>query len=554
MIDRKVKEVSKLQTIPLVLVDDEDMKRRGEKRGKRNKGKEVLTKKSSKEKEDLTEKLGLKGKKFIEVKKTIRIPVHYDVTKNKMDILNNLTARITYGIRLISEVVYDLVKDVEGTDAELQFLKLNVIEEIVYNTDIVEKTGLQSTYIQQCINKVIFSYKSYKELHKKWEGKVERAEERLDSARDDKERVRGEVWLEKLMNREPSKPDFRDKTSCRLDWRTGVVEQSKEKGKFPLWIHISTLEKGKTVDIPLNPSVYHLNQLKDVVVDDFEIIKGGNSRKKKSKGKYYIHISITKVIEEKSINSVGGIDQGLNKSIAAVLIGVQEQLKLSDGKDLTFPREEQLLDSAKVELLEKYDEIVASLQEAEKWDKLRQMRGKRENVSIYHDWCLANKVADFTEGSYVAIGNSNFRQSQYRGNRMVGLRKRVGKWSYSRQRKFIDLKRSETGYRTELRDEYGTSRECCLCHSKLTRRVWEDGFSYILCHDCGTKKDADLNAGYVIATRCRDDMLKAGMIRMENPVSRQDGSCPPLVCRQAGRSSQLKLIAGGSSSHVIIHR
>jgi transposase len=266
----------------------------------------------------------------------------------------------------------------------------------------------------------------------------------------------------------------------------------------------------------LSPSQYHLNQLKDVVVDDFEIIKGGNGRKKKNKDKYYIHVSITKVVERKKISSVGGIDQGLNKSIAAVLIPLDCRLD-NNG---SFPREEQLLDSAKVELLEKYDDIVASLQEAEKWDKLRSLRNKRENVSIYHDWCLARQAADFTEGSYVAIGNSNFRQSQYRGNRMVGLRKRVGKWSYSRQRKMISLKRAEMGYSTELRDEYGTSRECCLCHSKLTRRVWEDGFSYILCHDCGNKKDADINAGYIIATRCRDDMLKAGMIRMENPVSR----------------------------------
>jgi transposase len=152
------------------------------------------------------------------------------------------------------------------------------------------------------------------------------------------------------------------------------------------------------------------------------------------------------------------------------------------------------------------------------------MRGKRENVSIYHDWCLAKKVAEFTKGSYLAIGNSKFRQTQFRGNQMPTLRKRIGKWTYGRQRKFIELKRSEIGYRTKLIDEYGTSRECCECHSKLTTRKYEEGFSYILCHSCEIKKDADLNASNVIATRCRDDMLKAGMIRMKNSVSQQDGS------------------------------
>ena len=79
------------------------------------------------------------------------------------------------------------------------------------------------------------------------------------------------------------------------------------------------------------------------------------------------------------------------------------------------------------------------------------------------------------------------------------------------------------GYDTELIDEYDTSRECCECGSKLTRRVWGKyegkGFSYILCHDCETKTDADTNAGYVIATRCRDDRLKAGMNTAKNGVS-----------------------------------
>lgn len=529
--------------IPLNLVDVEDIKigRKRKEGNSPNNSSKVLTKKSKKEKEDLIEKLGLKGKRHIEIKKTIRIPVHYDVTKNKMDILNRLTARITYGIKLISEVVYDIVKDVEhskvlseGTDEELKFLKLNVIEEIVYNTDIVEKTGLSSGYIQQCINKVIFSYKSYRELHKKWEGKIERAEERLEGSRDDRELEKADKWLEKLRKREPSKPDFRDKTSCRFDYRTGTIEEGKGK-LSKLWIHISILEKGKTVDIPLNPSQYHLNELKDVVVDDFEIIKGGNTRSlsankvanrlkptskaenysRKNKNKYYIHISITKVVERKKISSIGGIDQGLNKSIAAVLIPLDYRLD-NNG---SFPREEQLLDSAKVELLEKYDGIVASLQEAEKWDKLRELRDKRENVSTYHDWCLANKVTEFTIGSYVAIGNSKFRQTQFRGNEMPTLRKRIGKWSYGRQRKFISLKRSEMGYRTELRDEYGTSKECHFCHSKLTTRKYEEGYSYILCHSCGVKIDADINAGYNFATQCRDDMLKAGMITVTNGVS-----------------------------------
>jgi hypothetical protein len=43
--------------------------------------------------------------------------------------------------------------------------------------------------------------------------------------------------------------------------------------------------------------------------------------------------------------------------------------------------------------------------------------------------------------------------------------------------------------------------------------------TYVFIPSCGGKIDADTNAGYVIATRCRDDRLKAGMIAVKNGVS-----------------------------------
>jgi transposase len=73
-------------------------------------------------------------------------------------------------------------------------------------------------------------------------------------------------------------------------------------------MHLSTLKKGEPIDVPLNPFRYHLNQLKDSELDDFELIKKGK--------KYYVNVVITKQIEDKPISSVGGIDQGLNHPIA----------------------------------------------------------------------------------------------------------------------------------------------------------------------------------------------------------------------------------------------
>lgn len=441
------------------------------------------------------------------IQKSLKIPVHYETTKSKLDRLNKLTARITFAIGLISSLITDNTP-----------LGRKTLRELVKTSDIVEKTSLSAGFIDQCIDKVLWSWKSYKKLHRVWEKKIARIEEKLASLTEDvddqKKKPKLEARLKKFLKSEPSQPTFQEKTSCRLDYRTGKIQWSKKSKRTPLWLHISTLKKKETMDIPLNPSQYHLNQLKDSKISDFEIIK-------KNK-KYYAYVTITKVIEDKTISSVGGIDQGLNRSMAVVLLSTP------------MPYEELLLDAAKRELLDKYDAIVASLQEAEKWDKLRELRNKRENVSIYHDWCLANQVADFTEESMITIGNSLFRQTQYRGNGMPKLRKRIGKWSYSRQREYIALKRAEKGYPTILVDEYMTSRECHICHSLLTIRKWGDGHSYILCHSCGAKIDADINAAYniadriplsaviaynsSIALRCRDDRLKVQMnMDGENP-------------------------------------
>jgi putative transposase len=77
--------------------------------------------------------------------------VHYDTTDSKISILDNLTARITYGIMLISELI------TESTEIDRK-----TIRKLVKESDIVQKTGLSSGFIDQCIDKVIWTWKSYK--------------------------------------------------------------------------------------------------------------------------------------------------------------------------------------------------------------------------------------------------------------------------------------------------------------------------------------------------------------------------------------------------------
>ena len=143
--------------------------------------------------------------------KTIKIPIHYGTTKEKLDKLNTLTARITYAIRLISALIVEDIK-----------LDRKTLRELVRNSDVVEKTGLSAGFIDQCVDKVIWSWKSHKKLHKAWAKQVERVEQ---TGKD--------KWLAKLKKREPSPPAFDShKISCQIDVRTGQRWRRKMSKKL----------------------------------------------------------------------------------------------------------------------------------------------------------------------------------------------------------------------------------------------------------------------------------------------------------------------------------
>jgi len=52
--------------------------------------------------------------------------------------------------------------------------------------------------------------------------------------------------------------------------------------------------------VPLNLSRWHLKQLEEAEIDDFEIIW--------ENGKYYAHISTTRIVDDANTSSFGGID------------------------------------------------------------------------------------------------------------------------------------------------------------------------------------------------------------------------------------------------------
>jgi len=100
---------------------------------------------------------------MLKIQKTIKILVSDKITKDKLNKLNRLTARLTYGVQLLLNKIIEnditTVKEVEKFRKEIQ----NV-------------AGLPSAFAQACRDKALWMYKSYKKQHKEWLKKVNQLE------------------------------------------------------------------------------------------------------------------------------------------------------------------------------------------------------------------------------------------------------------------------------------------------------------------------------------------------------------------------------------------
>jgi len=162
------------------------------------------------------------------VRRTVKVPVHHATTKSKLHVLDKLTAKLTYGVRLWSELIEE-----HGirTKKELQRPEHQHL--------VREQAGLSAGFVQQCGNRAFWMWESYRELHAGWRRAVERAKRKGDQKR-----------LQKLLKREPSKPFHNSeakKIPTRFDYRTGRVERSERAKLSPWLVRISTLKKRETI-------------------------------------------------------------------------------------------------------------------------------------------------------------------------------------------------------------------------------------------------------------------------------------------------------------------
>jgi len=377
--------------------------------------------------------------------------------------LDRVTARHSYCVWLFSKLIEERQTEIEGYG---EFTKDDI-------SRIAESTLLGAAYVQQCRDRALWIWRSYHAQHEEWEKQLKNA--------------RG-TWREKLLKREPRKP-FRDgltkKIPIRIDARTGTVEASKRIKLSPHVLRLSSLRKGVRITVPLNPAKYHLEFLRKGRVVDFQLVKQG--------GKYCAHICVKYEVADVPARAVRGIDLGVRRAMATVLLKPNQPLRR---QDLSI-----LKDGQKYGRLDLLNRRIARLQQTRKWEPLKRLRHKRRNIAEYYDRLCATRIAELAkqECSVVAIGYpKGIKHQNYRGNRRHRLRRMLQRYfPYGRRIQYVQEECAERGVRAEPVLEYWTSTTCHRCSSTRTFRIKQ---SLICCPDCGLQYNADWNAAINIGS------------------------------------------------------
>lgn len=401
----------------------------------------------------------------MKVQKTVKVPVHHRTTDKKLSYLDNLTARLTYAVQLFCRRLNDNDRVPEHRSDVREF-----------SDHVKKETGLSAGFIQQAEDKVLWMYRQHKKEHSKWEWLMEKARE-------------GTRWHRKLKSREPSVPNP-DKSNKKIptpfDYRTGQVQQTEDLDLTEMIVHISTLKKGETIDVLLNPSDWHKEQLEEAEeIKTFEIVQHPE------RGcEYMVHISCKFETQTAHTRVVCGVDLGIKRDLSAVLID-------DDGmKQFTIIR------NKKSERLEELDDRISHLRREEKYEVLKKLRNKRVKVAEDYDSKLAKQFAELIPGGTVVFfGNpKEIRYHKYRGNGDKVGRKLLQHWSFSRIIDKCILKLNETGNVGVRVKEWNTSRLHYKC-DKQVERPYDDSFQRINCSTCDDELDAEFNASINIAVK-----------------------------------------------------
>ena len=317
-------------------------------------------------------------------------------------------------------------------------------------------------------------------------------------------------------NYKPHKlPRIMNQSSCQL-----YLDRTEKKGTqlSSYWVELYATEKRTKIIpyhlwLPLNPSDYHLEQLKLGKAKAFRLVK-------KMNGCWMLHVSLEPV-ETKIVNipekppAVLGGDLGMNRTLVTVLLKPGEPVTHQDIRMFSQP--------FKRKKLNQLDKKIARLQGKQARRKalnknyknivrcLKEYRHTRKELSEHYDHELSKEVALYIAelsqkyDLQVSIGKlKGIRNSRWRGDgKSKQHRKQLHRWTYFRMTTFMSYKFIKVGLseaQFTFLNEAMTSKTCSKCGSRNTSRPCQ---AILLCHDssCGAILNADINAAINMASK-----------------------------------------------------
>jgi len=395
------------------------------------------------------------------VVRTVKVPIHYDITTHKLSILDSLTARTTYGVWTWSELFKK--HGLKGSYAD----RRRFYEQVKAEAKLGSLT-------QCCFDTAAWMWRSYHESHKAWRRNVAVAQRENDRR-----------WLRKLLRREPQEPftnGMQRKVPIWFDNRFGTIEQSKRIKLCSYVARVSTLRRGK-LTIPLNPAKHHLALLEQGTVKSFQLVKRD--------GKYCVHVKVEFQVPDQPVYAVRGIDLGVKRLIASVMLRPNQPLRSSGFTIQT--------DGLKRDRLNRLEKQIAELQQARKWEPLKRLRHKRLRVGEQYDRLAAKHVAATSQNCLVVVGYpKGIKYENFKGNDKAGLRKILARWTYGREIRYIHEECVKQGIPSEAPEESWSSRTCHRCGSRHSERIMQSVFH---CWSCELVYNADYNAAINIGSR-----------------------------------------------------
>jgi transposase len=210
----------------------------------------------------------------------------------------------------------------------------------------------------------------------------------------------------------------------------------------------------------------------------------------KRDGKYYVHVKTEFEIPDQPVHAVRGIDLGVKRSIASVMLRPNQPLRSRDFSILE--------DGLKRDRLNCLEKRIAELQQARKWEPLKRIRHKRLHIGEYYDRLAAKQVAASSQNSLVVVGYpKGIKYENPKGNGKPRQRKTLAHWTYGRMVHFIQEECAKLGIPSEAPEELWSSRTCHRCGSRDTERLTQSVFR---CWNCELIYNADYNAAINIGS------------------------------------------------------